>query len=48
MVDLFGLCSMCGKPDAMYTCHLCGQLVCSRCFSFEHGICRKCAFRAQK
>jgi len=42
MVDLLGLCSICGKPNAMSTCHLCGKLVCNSCFDSEHGVCSSC------
>ena len=42
MADLLGLCSICGKPGAMFTCHLCGRLVCSNCFDNQHGICTHC------
>ena len=38
-MDLMGLCSICGKPGAMYTCHLCGRIVCSNCFDISHGVC---------
>jgi hypothetical protein len=41
-MDLLGLCSICGKPGAMYTCSLCGRIVCSRCFDNAHGICNSC------
>ncbi|MCK5261533.1 MAG: hypothetical protein KAJ44_05090 [Thermoplasmatales archaeon] len=42
MVDLLGLCSICGKPGAMFTCHMCGKLVCASCFDKEHGVCNQC------
>ena len=42
MVDLLGLCNICGKPGAMFTCHMCGKLVCPSCFDKEHGICKQC------
>lgn len=42
MVDLMGLCSICGKPGAMFTCHLCGRIVCSGCYDNAHGICCNC------
>lgn len=43
MVDLLGLCSICGKPGAMYTCHLCGKNVCARCYNANHGVCNQCS-----
>ena len=42
MADLLGLCSICGKPETMFTCHLCGRLVCANCFDNQHGICTHC------
>lgn len=42
MIDLFGLCSICGKPGPMNTCHMCGKLVCSNCFDNQHGVCKQC------
>jgi hypothetical protein len=42
MTDLLGLCSICGKPTAMHTCHLCGKLVCMQCYDTIHGVCIHC------
>jgi len=42
MVDILGLCSVCGKPGAMFTCHLCGRLVCNRCFDMKNNVCCNC------
>ena len=41
-MDLMGLCSICGKPGAMFTCSLCGRLVCSNCFDKSHSVCCSC------
>ncbi|HEC72447.1 MAG TPA: orotate phosphoribosyltransferase [Thermoplasmatales archaeon] len=41
-MDLMGLCSICGKPDAMNTCSLCGRLVCNSCFDHVHRVCNIC------
>ena len=41
-MDVMGLCSICGKPGIMYTCRLCGRIVCSNCFDNMHGICNSC------
>lgn len=41
-MDLMGLCSICGNPGAMLTCHLCGRIVCGRCFDNTNGICNSC------
>ncbi len=46
-MDLMGLCSICGKPDAMHTCSLCGRLVCNSCFDNIHGICNSCKMGKQ-
>ena len=43
-MDIMGLCSVCGKPGAMYTCSLCGRLVCGNCFDIQHNICNRCKF----
>ncbi|KYK29102.1 orotate phosphoribosyltransferase [Thermoplasmatales archaeon SG8-52-1] len=41
-MDLMGLCNICGKPGTMFTCHICGRLVCSNCFDNAQGICNNC------
>lgn len=41
-MDLMGLCNICGKPGAMFTCHICGRLVCSNCIDTAHSICNNC------
>ncbi|UCH71870.1 MAG: hypothetical protein JSW62_05605 [Thermoplasmatales archaeon] len=41
-MDLIGLCSICGKPRAMFTCSLCGRLVCNSCFDSQHNVCNNC------
>ncbi|WP_410509255.1 hypothetical protein RSJ42_03085 [Methanosarcina hadiensis] len=38
-----GLCSICGRPAKLHTCHLCGRLVCSQCMDHRKGMCIKCA-----
>ncbi|MFO7677917.1 MAG: orotate phosphoribosyltransferase [Thermoplasmatota archaeon] len=42
MADLLGLCSICGKPNAMYTCHLCGKLACIQCYDSSNQVCIQC------
>ncbi|MBN2599151.1 MAG: orotate phosphoribosyltransferase [Candidatus Thermoplasmatota archaeon] len=42
MSDVVGLCSICGRPGTMYTCQLCGRLVCERCFDHRHFLCIEC------
>ena len=41
-MDIMGLCNICGKPGPMFTCSLCGRIVCSSCFDNQHGICVSC------
>ena len=41
-MDLMGLCSICGKPNAMFTCSLCGRLVCGNCFDHQNHACNAC------
>ncbi|MDD3754378.1 MAG: zinc finger HIT domain-containing protein [Methanobacterium sp.] len=41
-MEVRGLCSICGSIAKMYTCSLCGSLVCSRCFQPKQGICKRC------
>ena len=47
MVDLMGLCSICGKPGTMFNCHLCGRIVCGSCYDNAFGICCSCKVRKQ-
>ena len=41
-MEVMGLCSICGKPGPMFTCGLCGRLVCRSCFDSQHGVCSSC------
>jgi hypothetical protein len=41
-MDLMGLCSICGRPGAMYTCSLCGRLVCTSCYDHINRVCNNC------
>ncbi|HDM67176.1 MAG TPA: orotate phosphoribosyltransferase, partial [Thermoplasmatales archaeon] len=41
-MELMGLCQICGRPGARYTCILCGSIVCSNCFDAKHGVCIRC------
>ncbi|MBD3389259.1 MAG: hypothetical protein GF416_09200 [Candidatus Altiarchaeales archaeon] len=36
-----GLCDICGKAGAMYTCSLCGKRVCQLCVTVG-GVCKYC------
>ncbi|WP_048138303.1 hypothetical protein [Methanosarcina horonobensis] len=42
-MEVEGLCSICGRPAKLHTCHLCGRLVCSQCMDRRKGVCVKCA-----
>ncbi|TFH05048.1 MAG: hypothetical protein E4H06_01980 [Methanosarcina sp.] len=42
-MEVEGLCSICGRPAKLYTCHLCGKLVCSQCMDRRKGVCIRCA-----
>jgi len=42
-MELIGICNICGKARKLYTCSLCGRLVCANCFDPHNGICRQCA-----
>ncbi|HEC87277.1 MAG: orotate phosphoribosyltransferase [Thermoplasmata archaeon] len=41
-MEIMGLCSICGKPGEMFTCHLCGRIVCRDCYDAANGICINC------
>ena len=36
-----GLCSVCGTASQLYSCSLCGRLVCGNCLTVK-GVCRDC------
>ena len=46
-MDLMGLCSICGKPGAMFSCSLCGKLVCGGCFDSQNHVCSSCGVGKQ-
>ncbi|HDO19747.1 MAG TPA: orotate phosphoribosyltransferase [Thermoplasmatales archaeon] len=41
-MELIGICSICRRGGARYTCRLCGRIVCSDCFDVTNGICNVC------
>jgi hypothetical protein len=43
ILEVEGLCSICGLPAKLHTCHLCGKLVCGQCMDRIKGICIRCA-----
>lgn len=46
-MDLIGLCSICGRPGAMYTCMFCGKVVCVSCFDKKLNMCINCRLGKQ-
>jgi len=45
-MEIPGLCNVCGKPGVMFSCMLCGKLVCRNCMDNKHNICIKCHFKS--
>ncbi|MGB9200071.1 orotate phosphoribosyltransferase [Methanobacterium sp.] len=41
-MELNGICTSCGSPGKMYTCNLCGNIVCGNCYNLYKGICQSC------
>ncbi|MFY9638535.1 MAG: orotate phosphoribosyltransferase [Methanobacterium sp.] len=41
-MEIRGICSICGRPGKMYTCTLCGSIVCGNCYNIQKGVCRSC------
>ncbi|MGZ7116482.1 MAG: orotate phosphoribosyltransferase [Methanobacterium sp.] len=37
-----GLCNICGKTGKMFTCSLCGNIVCRECYDTSRGVCKQC------
>ncbi|WP_231916335.1 hypothetical protein [Methanobacterium congolense] len=46
-VEVTGICSICGRAGKMYTCSLCGAIVCGNCYDMERGICKPCRGRGK-
>ncbi|HOO54380.1 MAG TPA: hypothetical protein PLY09_07170 [Methanothrix sp.] len=42
-MELMGICNICGRAGKLFTCRLCGRLVCARCFDPAVGVCRQCS-----
>jgi len=40
-MELNGVCSLCGKAGLLYTCSLCGRLVCKDDITLR-GVCKAC------
>ncbi|MGB9131469.1 MAG: hypothetical protein WCB90_02500 [Methanosarcina sp.] len=43
ILEVAGLCAICGHPAKLYTCQLCGKSVCNQCMDLKKGICIRCA-----
>ncbi|HII00225.1 TPA: hypothetical protein HA351_00760 [Methanosarcinaceae archaeon] len=42
-MEVMGLCAICGKSAKLYTCPICGKLVCGECMDHRKGMCVRCA-----
>ena len=40
-MELKGLCNICGKAGLLYSCSLCGRMVCNDCITLQ-GACKSC------
>ena len=41
-MEMSGICSICGRPGAMFSCMLCGRLVCRNCYDPINMVCVSC------
>jgi|GEM_PF-708286 RecJ-like exonuclease len=41
-LEITGICNVCGRSGKMYTCSMCGTIVCADCYDHELGLCRSC------
>ncbi|HDD45870.1 MAG TPA: orotate phosphoribosyltransferase [Candidatus Aenigmarchaeota archaeon] len=45
-MEIGGICAICGKASQhVYTCKLCGAIVCEKHFDFSKGVCVRCLQR---
>ncbi|TKY91743.1 MAG: orotate phosphoribosyltransferase [Candidatus Methanomarinus sp.] len=42
-MEFKGICTICQTSGTMYTCALCGRLVCGNCFDIARGVCIRCS-----
>ncbi|MEM2925391.1 MAG: hypothetical protein QXJ68_06840 [Methanocellales archaeon] len=43
MGEVAGICSFCRNVGSLYTCSLCGAIVCKICYVPQRRICKRCA-----
>ncbi|MGF7118016.1 orotate phosphoribosyltransferase [Methanobacterium oryzae] len=41
-MEVKGICNICGKAGKMYTCSLCGNIVCRDCYDLVNRVCKPC------
>ncbi|MDD2438600.1 MAG: hypothetical protein PHD41_00020 [Methanosarcinaceae archaeon] len=41
-MEVMGICAICGRAAKLYTCPLCGKLVCGQCMDQKRGMCLSC------
>ncbi|MBZ2166120.1 MULTISPECIES: hypothetical protein [Methanobacterium] len=41
-MEVSGICSICGRPGKMYTCTLCGSIICGKCYNIQKAVCKSC------
>ena len=41
-MEVYGICSICGKAGKLYTCRFCGKNVCNEHFDFATWLCINC------
>jgi hypothetical protein len=46
-MEVMGLCRLCGKAASpLYSCRLCGAVMCGACLDAKTGLCKRCAATA--
>ncbi|MDD3043042.1 MAG: hypothetical protein PHW56_08910 [Methanosarcinaceae archaeon] len=43
-MEVMGICAICGRAAKLYTCPLCGKLVCGQCMDLRKGVCLHCTY----
>ncbi|MCD6481129.1 MAG: orotate phosphoribosyltransferase [Thermoplasmata archaeon] len=44
-MEMMGMCAVCGTPGVMFTCRICGRMVCATHFNPATGTCVECGGR---